>query len=37
VNNPKQDRAFLVCPGDFITDALTGAVGTSVKALSPIK
>ena len=37
INNPKQDRALLVCPGDFITDALTGAVGTSVKALSPIK
>lgn len=37
INNPKQQRALLVCPGDFILDTLTGAVGTSVKALSPIK
>ena len=24
INNPKQERAFLVCPGDFIVDTLKG-------------
>jgi hypothetical protein len=24
INNPKQERAFLVCPGDFIVDTLIG-------------
>lgn len=37
INNPKQQRAFLVCPGDFIIDTLTGVVGGSVKALGTIK
>jgi len=25
INNPKQERAFLVCPGDFIIDTVKGA------------
>jgi hypothetical protein len=37
VNNPKQERALLVCPGDFITDTLAGTVSTSTKAVSPVK
>ena len=37
VSNPKQERALLVCPGDFLIDTLTGTVNTSTKAVSPIK
>lgn len=37
VNNPKQERAFLVRPGEFITDTLTGTVSTGVKTLTTIK
>lgn len=36
VDNPKQDRGFLLCPGDFIVDTLTGTVGSAAKAISPI-
>jgi hypothetical protein len=36
-NNPKQERALLVCPGSFIADLLTGQVSSTVKAFSPLK
>jgi hypothetical protein len=37
VNNPKQERSLLVCPGDFIGELLTGQVRDSIKAFSPLK
>src|SRR5207245_1936402 len=37
VSNAKQERALLVCPGDFLIDTLTVTVNTSTKAVSPIK
>lgn len=36
-NNPKQERALLVCPGSFIMDLLTGQVSSTVKAFSPLR
>ena len=37
ITNPKQDRGFLICPGEFIVDTLSGTAGSAVKVLSPIK
>ncbi len=37
VNNPKQERALLVCPGGFIVDLLTGQLSNAAKAISPVK
>lgn len=37
VNNPKQERAILVCPGTFIMEVLTGQVNNAAKAFSPVK
>lgn len=37
VNNPKQERALLVCPGGFIVDLLTGQVSNAAKSFSPVK
>ncbi len=37
IHNPKQERAFLVCPGGFIVDLLTGQVSNTVRSLSPVK
>ncbi|MBI1735702.1 MAG: hypothetical protein HYR51_11055 [Candidatus Rokubacteria bacterium] len=36
IDNPKQERGFLLCPGDFIVDTLTGTVGSAAKAISPV-
>jgi hypothetical protein len=32
INNPKQERAFLVCPFDFIVDTLKSVGGKAVTA-----
>jgi len=37
IDNPKQERAILVCPGTFILDVLTGQVSNAAKAVSPVK
>jgi hypothetical protein len=37
IANPKQERGFLICPGEFIVDTVSGTAGSAVKALSPIK
>jgi hypothetical protein len=37
VNNPKQERAILVCPGTFIIDLLTGQMSNAAKSFSPVK
>lgn len=37
VNNPKQERAILVCPGIFIMEVLTGQANNAAKAFSPVK
>jgi hypothetical protein len=37
VDNPKQERAILVCPGTFIMEVLTGPVNNAAKAFSPVK
>ena len=34
VNNPKQERGFLICPGSFIVDTLTGVGNNAVKAFT---
>lgn len=36
IDNPKQDRGFLICPGDFIVDTLSGTASGAIKALSPV-
>jgi hypothetical protein len=36
INNPKQERAFLVCPGDFIIDTVKGVGGKAAGGLMPI-
>ncbi len=36
VNNPKQERGFLVCPGDFIIDTVKGVGGRAAGAFVPI-
>jgi hypothetical protein len=36
VNNSKQERALLICPGNFLIDLLTGSVNGTVKAFSPV-
>ena len=33
VHNPKRERAFLLCPGSFITDTLS----TTLKSYAPVK
>jgi hypothetical protein len=33
INNPKQERAFLVCPGDFIIDTVKGVGGKAAGGL----
>jgi hypothetical protein len=35
-NNPKQERGFLVCPGDFIVDSVKGVGGRAAGAFIPI-
>lgn len=34
VINPKQERGFLICPGDFIIDTLTGVGDKAVGAFT---
>lgn len=36
VNNPKHERAFLLCPAAFITDTLTGTVSNTVRTVTPV-
>jgi hypothetical protein len=36
IDNPKQERAFLVCPGDFIIDTVRGVGSKAVGAFVPI-
>lgn len=36
IDNPKQDRGFLICPGDFIVDTLSGTASGALKAMSPV-
>lgn len=35
VNNPKHERALLLCPAAFITDTLTGAASRTVTTVTP--
>ena len=35
--NPKQERGFLICPGEFVVDTLSGTASSAVRSLSPIK
>ena len=35
INNPKQERAFLVCPGDFIIDTVKGVGGKAAGGFIP--
>jgi hypothetical protein len=35
INNPKQERAFLLCPGGFIMDTVTGGMSTAAKGFMP--
>jgi hypothetical protein len=35
IDNPKQERAFLVCPGDFIVDTVRG-IGSKAVSGFPI-
>jgi hypothetical protein len=35
VSNPKQERGFLICPGSFLIDALTGVGNKAVGAFTP--
>lgn len=35
VNNPKHERALLLCPAAFITDTLTGAASRTVTTITP--
>jgi hypothetical protein len=37
VNNPKQERALLICPGNFILDLLTGGINSTVKSFQPLR
>ncbi|HEV8584203.1 MAG TPA: hypothetical protein VGT02_04450 [Methylomirabilota bacterium] len=34
INNPKQERAFLVCPGDFIVDTVKGVGSKAVGGMT---
>jgi hypothetical protein len=36
INNPKQERGFLVYPGDFIIDTVKNVGGRAAGALIPI-
>jgi hypothetical protein len=36
IDNPKQDRGFLICPGDFIVDTVGGTASSAIKALAPV-
>ena len=36
INNPKQERGFLVCPGEFIVDTVKGVGGRAAGAFIPI-
>lgn len=36
VDNPKQERAFLLCPGNFIIDTITGAASRAANTLTPV-
>ena len=36
VNNPKQERGLLICPGNFILDTLTGVGNKAVGAFTPL-
>jgi len=36
VDNPKHERAFLLCPTSFITDTLTGTVSNTIKTVTPV-
>jgi hypothetical protein len=35
VHNPKQERGFLLCPGNFIVDTLTGVGNRAVNTFAP--
>jgi hypothetical protein len=37
VNNPRQERALLICPGNFILELLTGGINSTVKSFHPIR
>jgi hypothetical protein len=36
INNPKQERGFLVCPGDFIVETVKGVGGRAATTFIPI-
>ena len=36
IDNPKQERGFLICPGDFIVETLSGTARGAVKLVAPI-
>lgn len=35
IENPRQERGFLLCPGEFIVDTLTGTVRGALKMVAP--
>lgn len=37
IANAKQERGFLICPGDFVIDTLSGTASSAIKVMSPIK
>jgi hypothetical protein len=37
VNNPKQERALLICPGSFLSDLLTGGISSGLRSLYPAR
>jgi hypothetical protein len=36
VDNPKQERGFLICPGDFIVETLTGGARGALRMIAPL-
>ena len=36
IDNPKQDRGFLICPSDFIVETLTGTARGVMKLVAPM-
>lgn len=37
IANPRQERGFLLCPGEFIVDTVSGTASGAVKTLSPLR
>jgi hypothetical protein len=37
IDNPKQEKGFLICPGTFIVDTVSGGVSTAARGMAVIK